>query len=120
MNENNVTRSGVYIPGKVSLTVRLSFAIANTDFRKSSKDGNGELHGTMIVMKQNNCVPIVIDTNFTEPEEDNDEDVENEVESRKNFAYKIKMCHAPTKPDTSDKSYEVQGLCLYRRKSVQD
>ena len=60
VNKSNISETGVSIPKNMSLTVRPYFAIDNSDFQRSSKDGKGELHGTLIVMFQNNPEPIEI------------------------------------------------------------
>ena len=98
----NVTDDGIYIPRNMSLSIRPFFAVDNTDFQRSSKDGKGELHGTLIVMYQNNPEPVGIHINFNY-EEENEQSGENEVDesiSEETFTYKIQTCYPPKKPDT--------------------
>ena len=104
VNKSNISETGVYIPKNMSLTVRPYFAIDNSDFQRSSKDGKGELHGTLIVMFQNNPEPIEIHIDFGEEREDQDEYGRGESANgnsnlKEVFSYKIQVCYPPKKPD---------------------
>ena len=101
---NNITESGIYIPKNMSLSVRPYFAIDNTDFQRSSKDGKGELHGTLIVMFQNSAEQTEVLLNFGDDEEQQEvQNVDTGNESGvsdKSFVYNIQTCYPPKKPDT--------------------
>ena len=103
VNKSNISETGVYIPKNMSLTVRPYFAIDNSDFQRSSKDGIGELHGTLIVIFQNNPEPIEIHIHFGEEREDQDEYGRGESANgnsnlKEVFSYKIQVCYPPKKP----------------------
>ena len=99
--KNNVSDAGIYIPKNMSLTVRPYFAIDNTDFQRSSKDGKGEFHGTLIVMFQNIRESVEIQMNVDQDEEElEDQEVPGDKEGRKSFMYEIETCFPPTKPET--------------------
>ena len=50
--EHSIDNNGVYVPETLSSEVRPFYAVDNCDFARDSKDGKGQLHGTIITAFQ--------------------------------------------------------------------
>ena len=99
--KNYIANGGVYIPRNMSLTVRPFFAVDNVDFQRSSKDGKGEFHGTIIVMFQKIPEPVQMNINFGNEDDLDDAVIDDDLHITENsLTYELQTCYPPKKPDT--------------------